>query len=144
MSWVIEVLSQPNKKWTRFSSATERQIAKLISACKIDLPEELLDLLRFSNGGEGEIALPPRIFRLNTVDEIIDLVDDEFYREEFADFLFFGGNGGIEMFALNLRKPIPFSVVAIDPIGGSESAIEIAANMTEFIKAIGFEYEEYA
>lgn len=137
MSWVAETLNQPNKKWQGSSPALENQIAKLISVCKIDLPEEFLDLLRFSNSGEGEIALPPLIFRLDTVDEIIDAINNPIYQEEFANFLFFGGNGGLELIALDLRKPKPFPVVMIDPIAGKESAIEIAVNMTEFIKAIG-------
>lgn len=144
MPWVSETLNQPNKNWRGLAQATEIQIVKLISACKIDLPNELLDLLRFSNGGEGLIALPPLIFSLDTVDEIIDSINKPFYQEEFAGFFFFGGNGGLELIALDLRKPKPFPVVMIDPIAGQESVIEIAVNITEFIKAIGFEYKENA
>lgn len=121
--------------------APETEIEELKNSVKIELPQEFLDLLRFSNGGEGNIALPPLIFKLDAIQEIINLQNDEFYREEFPDCFFFGGNGGLEIIAFDLRKK-PYSVVMIDPISGEESAIEIAPNITEFIKAIGLEYKD--
>lgn len=143
MNPIAELLSQSKRNWKKFSPATETEIEELKSLIKIELPESFLNLLRFSNGGEGDIALPPLIFRLDEVQEIINLRKNEFYKNEFPNYLFFGGNGGLEMIAFDLRK-MPYAIVMIDPIAGEESAIEIAPNITEFIKAIGSEYKENA
>ena len=143
MSFIAEWLNEPERNWNGLPSASEEEVKDLKNSIEIELPEEFLDLLRFSNGGEGDIALPPLIFILDNTQEIIGLQKDEFYKNEFPNYLFFGGNGGLEMIAFDLRKK-PYSIVMIDPIAGEESAIEIAPNITEFIKAIGFEYKENA
>lgn len=137
----MNLFSHFKGNWHSLPPAPETEIEELKNSVKIELPQEFLDLLRFSNGGEGNIALPPLIFKLDAIQEIINLQNDEFYREEFPDCFFFGGNGGLEIIAFDLRKK-PYSVVMIDPISGEESAIEIAPNITEFIKAIGLEYKD--
>jgi len=141
MSFVFQLLNQPERNWTGLPPATEAEIEGLKNSIDVDLPKEFWDLLRFSNGGEGDIPLAPLIFKLDEIQEIIGLKNDEFYKSEFPNLLFFGGNGGLEMIAFDLRKK-PYSVVMIDPIGGEESVIEIAPNITEFIKAIGLEYKD--
>lgn len=123
--------------------ATETEIQELLNSIGHKLPQEFLELLRFSNGGEGDLALPPLIFRLDKIQEIISSIEDEFYKKEFPNFLFFGGNNGLEKIAFDLRKQ-PFSIVMIDPIAGEESAVEIAPNITEFINTMGVEYQENA
>lgn len=143
MNFVSQLLSQPERNWHGFPPATKAEIDALVNSIKLELPQEFLDLLRFSNGGEGKIALPPLIFCLDKIQEIISLINDEFYQSQFPNFLFFGGNGNIEMIAFDLRKQ-HYSIAMIDPIAGEESAIEIAPNITEFINAIGFEYKENA
>lgn len=141
MSFISQLLGRPERNWNRLPSASEAEIEELKRSVEIELPREFLDLLRFLNGGEGDIALPPKNFILDETQEIISLRKDEFYKNEFPDFFIFGGNGGLEMIAFDLRKK-PFSIVMIDPIGGKESAIEIAPNITEFITAIGLEYKD--
>lgn len=143
MNFVSQLLNEPERTWHRMPPATESEIQAMVSSVKFELPPEFLDLLRFSNGGEGSIALPPLIFCLDEIQEIISLLNEEFYQSQFPNFLFFGGNGGLEMIAFDLRKK-PYPIVMIDPISGEESAIEIAPNITEFINAIGFEYKENA
>ena len=106
------------------------------------MPEEYLELLRFSNGGEGDLALLPLLFVLFDVDEVLKMLSDRFYRDEFHDFLSFGGNGGLEQIAFALRKGEPYPIVMIDLIAGSESAVEIAPDMAQFVEAIGLEYSD--
>ncbi|MDT5060472.1 MAG: hypothetical protein QOH63_931 [Acidobacteriota bacterium] len=142
LSQVDEILKQPNRSWSGNPPATEESILRLVQSCKVKLPDEYLDLLRFSNGGEGDLALPPLLFVLFDVDEILEMLEDSFYREEFPDFLFFGGNGGLEKIAFDVRKGVPYPIVTVDPIAGSESAVEIAPNMAQFIEAIGLEYSD--
>ena len=140
MSQVDEILKQPNRNWSGNPPASEENVLQLVQSCKVKLPDEYLALLRFSNGGEGDLALPPLLFVLFDVEEVLEMLKDSFYREEFPDFLFFGGNGGLEKIAFNLRNGEPYPIVMIDPIAGSESAVEIALDMAQFIEAIGLEY----
>jgi hypothetical protein len=141
MRLVSELINQSQRTWNGLSPATETELEELKNSVESELPQEFLDLLRVSNGGEGDIALLPLIFKLDETQEIISLQNDDFYKREFPNFFFFGGNGNIEMIAFDLRKK-PYSIVMIDPIGGEGSTIEIAPNITEFIKAIGLEYKD--
>jgi SMI1 / KNR4 family (SUKH-1) len=143
MNLVARILSQIERNWNGSLPATDLEIEQLLSSTKIDLPQEFLDLLKFSNGGEGDIALPPLIFQLYKIQEIIELAKDEFYQEYFPNFLFFGGNRGLEMTAFDLRTKL-YPIVMIDSISGEESAIETAPTIVEFINAIGLEYKENA
>jgi len=139
---VAEILKQPDRNWSCNPPAREDDILRLIESCQVKLPDEYLALLRFSNGGEGDLALPPLLFVLFDVDEVLKTWSDSFYREEFPHFLFFGGNGGLEQIAFDLKRGEPYPIVMIDPIAGLESAMEIAPNMAHFIEAIGLEYAD--
>jgi SMI1/KNR4 family protein SUKH-1 len=136
---IAEILKQPDRNWSGNPPASEEDILRLIQSCKVKLPDEYLDLLRVSNGGEGDLALPPLLFVLFDIDEVLEMLKDSFYREEFPDLLFFGGNGGLEQIAFDLRKGEPYPIVMIDAIAGSESAVEIALNMAQFTEAIALE-----
>ena len=142
MQSISELLSQPDRDWRREPPATETDILGLVAVCPVKLPEEYLDLLRYSHGGEGSVALPPHWFVLDRVDVVIDIQGDEFYRESFRGFWFFGGNGGGEMLAFDLRGDEPWPIVMIDPIAGPECSQKIAQSFAEFLEAIGLEYNE--
>jgi hypothetical protein len=64
---VLHVLSQPKREWQAKAPASELEIALLESQARADLSAEYLELLRFSNGGEGPLALPPLWFQLYAV-----------------------------------------------------------------------------
>ena len=53
--------------------ATDADIAFLESKTNTELPREYLELLRFSNGGEGPLALPPLWFQPYAVKDCISL-----------------------------------------------------------------------
>jgi SMI1/KNR4 family protein SUKH-1 len=140
---VERILREPTRRWIRQPGASAEEIDRLLAATPCPLPQALVDLLRLSNGGEGDLALPPRFFMLDSVSEIIEGFRDAFLNEEFPGFLFFGGNGGIERIALDVRAGTPvFPVVMIDPIAGSDSAEEIAPDFSTFVTAIGLEYRD--
>ena len=140
---IAAILGEPDRVWYRWVGATDQQIQFLLSKAPAALPDELIALLRFSNGGEGDLALPPLLFALDSVEQIVEGMQDPFYKQMFPGFLFFGGNGGLEKIALDLRAGTPpWPVVMIDPIAGPESAEVIAANFATFVTAIGHEYPE--
>ena len=69
----------------------------------VSLPSEYLELLRLNNGGEGELALSPLWFQLFDVTSAIALATDDFYKAEFPNIFFFGGNGGLESIGFDMR-----------------------------------------
>jgi hypothetical protein len=137
---IRDLLTQADRRWEPEPGADESTIQRLCTASPAPLPEAFLDLLRFSNGGEGDLALPPLLFMLDAVDEIVKSLNDSFLVEEFPGFLFFGGNGGLERIAFDLRGGSPpWPIMMIDPIAGPESARVIAPSIESFIQAIGRE-----
>lgn len=139
---VGNILCQPEREWKARDSASEAEIDLLKSKARAELPVEYLELLRFSNGGEGPLALPPLWFQLYAVNDCIDLChSSKHVLEQFPTFMFFGSNGGLESLAFDLRGGPPWRIVTIDQIAGPESANIIAPNMEAFIEAIGLHAE---
>jgi len=137
---VRDILRQPQREWQANAPASEAEIKLLESRARAKLPAEYIELLRFSNGGEGPLALPPLWFQLYAVDDCIELCHTNRHAlEQFPSFMFFGSNGGLESIAFDLRTGPPWPIVTIDQIAGQESAREIAPNMAAFIEAIGLE-----
>jgi hypothetical protein len=98
----------------------------------------LLDLLRFSNGGEGPVALPPLVFVLDDVDFIIDCLKAPSTAQLYPGLLFFGSNGGLERIGFDTRGAAPpWPVVMMDPVAGVESVVTIARDIEEFIQSVG-------
>ena len=138
---VRDILRQPEREWRAEAPATEADIALLESQTNTELPSEYLELLRFGNGGEGPLALPPLWFQLYTVKDCIALCLNQDILARFPAFIFFGSNGGLESIAFDLREGPPWRIVMVDQIAGTESAEEIAPNIGAFIEAIGMETE---
>jgi len=134
---IEEILSQPGRTWTREKPASDEEIDTLASCARAKFPAAYLDLLRFSNGGEGPLRLAPLWFQLYSVEDCIRLCHNTEIIERFPDFMFFGNNGGLESIAFDLRVGPPWPIVAVDQIAGSESAESIASDFPSFVSAIG-------
>ncbi len=140
---VNALLTDPARRWNAEPGASESDLRRLQSVSPIRLPDELLDLLHFSNGGEGDLALPPLLFMLDPVEAIIEGISDSFLLKEFPGFLFIGGNGGLERIAFDTRHGSPpWPIVMIDPIAGLNSTYTIAPDFATFVQAIGLELPE--
>jgi len=137
MSTVAEILASPERRWTRNAPATDCELAQLRAELPFQVPSEYIEFLRVCNGGEGELALPPLWFQLFDTTFALELWRNDHYRRNFPALFFFGGNGGLESIAIDLRVPDRYPIVMVDCIAGLESAKEIARNMREFIEAIG-------
>jgi hypothetical protein len=59
---IADILAQPGRVWTHRPGALEAAVERVATADPCCLPAPILGLLRYSNGGEGELALPPRLF----------------------------------------------------------------------------------
>ena len=138
---VRQILDRPEREWDANPPASEAEIALLESKARAELPAEYLELLRFSNGGEGPLALPPLWFQLYPVNDCIKLCQNQHVLEQFPTFMFFGSNGGLESIAFDIRVGPPWRIVTVDQVAGAESATAIAPSMAAFIEAIGLEAE---
>lgn len=75
-------------QWTAAPGATASDVNRLTAAVQVELPAEYLDLLKHSNGGEGELAVRPGWFQLYDVDFAAEMWSDQFYRSKFPDYYF--------------------------------------------------------
>src|SRR6476620_3197565 len=93
---VRSLLREPERTWYAQPGASETDLNRLAAASPVPLPPLLFDFLRFSNGGEGPLALPPLLFVLDGVDYIITNLQARSIRDLYPGLLFFGSNGGLE------------------------------------------------
>ena len=139
---ITSILTRPGRIWQAQPPAGEAAIDKLRQAVPVPLPEEYIDLLRVSNGGEGPIDLPPLYFQLYDAEYAGVLNRDSAQRDSYPGFFVFGSNGGLESMAFDQREQAPWPIVLFDPIAGTESAEIIATNMADFIRAIGIDRQD--
>jgi hypothetical protein len=101
---IARILSERHRRGNRVPGACAEEIERLREASPYPVPEELVELLQFSNGGEGDLGLPPRLLMLDDIADIVAGLRDPFLLENFPGFVFFGGNGGLERLALDCRS----------------------------------------
>jgi hypothetical protein len=131
----------PEAQWFRRDPASEQVLEKLKLAVGAPLPQEYLDLLSYSNGGEGPLPVQPYNLCLDSAEVTAGSWQSGSYKEFFPGFLVFGGNGGGEYIAFDLRQGSPWPVVALDMtnIDLAESVMPIADDFASFVALIGFE-----
>jgi hypothetical protein len=142
MRTVEQILNAPGRKWIGAAPASEFEIRALEKAVGARLPSEYVELLRFSNGGEGALAVSPFWFQLFDAKFALALATDDVYGKEFPSLFFFGSNGGLESIGFDMRRPPPWPIVAIDCIAGLDSLVPVSNSIHEFIEAIGASAEQ--
>lgn len=130
------------RAWFRVDGATPEDLAALRMVAPGTLPARFLDLLAFSNGGEGPLSVNPHNFCLDSAMTIAEMIDSENHGQaDLHGFLIFGGNGGGEYLAFDTRHGAPWPIVAIDMVAGGDSAEIIAPDFDAFYERIGIETE---
>jgi hypothetical protein len=118
--------------------ASAHTIAALRSAAPYELPESYVQLLSVSNGGEGPLPVSPFNLCLDPVEGVIArLANGNDGQSDFDGFLIFGGNGGGEYLAFDMRQGKPWPVVTVDMVGGGSSAEGVAPDFDKFLDLIG-------
>jgi hypothetical protein len=136
------ILAEPRRHWSCRPPASEDAIERLRQIAPGALPKEYIALLKYSNGGEGPLALPPLYFLFYEADHTSELNQSADQRELYPGILVFGSNGGLETIGFDMRESEPWPIVMYDAVAGTESAVTIAENMEDFIRAIGIGDEE--
>lgn len=134
---ISEVLQESGGAWDGNPPAAEDEIAELRELLPFELPEVYIELLRYSDGGQGELDAAPLYFVMDSIAESV--VHNEMWRAEglYTNFWFIGGNGGLETIGFDLRSGPPWSLVTIDCIAGDKSAERVASDMADFVEKIG-------
>jgi len=128
------------RDWKGRLGSEERSINNLQRQLSFALPDEYLNLLRFSDGGEGPLAENPYYFQLDDAKTALTCAaSDNHDRSDLSGFFIFGSNGGGEFMALDVRREPPYPVVCIDMVAGGESALHVADNFKLFLELIGRE-----
>jgi len=138
-----DILKDASAKWDREVPANPESIRNLVAESKIELPEEYLTLLLYSNGGEGELAIEPGWFQLWPAEKVMEM--NRLYEVErnIPGFFGFGSNGGGEMLAFDTRTGKPWKVVMLPfvPMVAEHSA-GIAEDFGVFVQAMGHEFKD--
>ena len=138
---IRDILQEPARDWTPKPPASEDEIASLRKVVPFELPLEYIELLRYCNGGNGELNARPLLFCMDSIAASVE--HNELWRKEgqYVNFWFIGTNGGLETIGFDLRVGPPWPLVMIDCIAGDDSAEQIASDMSDFIGKIGLAFE---
>lgn len=128
------------RDWYWMEGASAQTIQDLRAAAPDELPASYVQLLSVSDGGEGPLPLNPFNLCLDPAHKVIArLANGNYGQSGFNGFLIFGGNGGGEYLALDMRRGAPWPVVTIDMVAGPASAEIVATDFDRFIDLIGVE-----
>ncbi|RJG55925.1 hypothetical protein D0Z70_07800 [Sphingobium terrigena] len=130
------------RDWYAVSGATAEALTQLRMVAPESLPARYLNLLAFSDGGEGPLAVQPYNLCLDSAMTVAETINSENNGQaDLQGFLIFGSNGGGEYLAFDTREEAPWPVVVIDMVAGGNSASVIAPDFDAFYDRIGFEAE---
>ncbi|BFG81300.1 hypothetical protein PTKU46_93340 [Paraburkholderia terrae] len=121
------------RSWKKVPGASEVAVNFLRTSAGIELPSEYVELLRFSNGGEGPLPDPYYVFCLDHAEHASRPENARLYPGWFV----FGGNGGLELFALDLTGTSPWPVVSFDGIDPDGSVRRVADDFGKFLELVG-------
>jgi hypothetical protein len=136
---IVETLRDGLPGWTiRPPGASPEAIDALAAASPIALPAEYVNLLRFSNGGEGALGVEPGWFVIWPAEEVMENNRGYNLAEWLPGFFGFGSNGGGELLAFDTRCGEPWSVVMVPFIPPDPAeAVTIATNFPMFLLVVG-------
>jgi hypothetical protein len=135
---IVNLLGDSAAKWNRNPPAATDAIQDLVSECAIDLPDEYLEFLRFSNGGEGELGVEPGWFQIWPAEQVLELNKVYEVDTNVPGFFAFGSNGGGEMLVFDVRSKQPWSIAMIPFIPMQSDMVKtIALDFEAFVRQMG-------
>jgi hypothetical protein len=126
-------MSQSKPLWLLSQGASEEVLEELQSSVA-GLPASYLDLLRLGNGGEVGLTLNPYTLCLDFAEDALAYWNSGTYTIQEA--FVFGGNGGGNLLAFDMRQSGICSVVCFDPIDPEGSIEQIAPSFEQFIAMV--------
>jgi hypothetical protein len=126
-----------NSNWIGNEGASVEALDALRAAAPQDLPSEYYQLLELSNGGEGPLPDPLFNFCLDPAETASDASQIRLFAEIASGLFVFGGDGGGQLFAFDLRGASPWPIVTFDEVDPSGSVLMAASSFAEFVALIG-------
>lgn len=126
-------MSPSKPSWLLPQGASE-EVLKELQSTVVGLPSSYLDLLRLGNGGEVGLSVNPYTLCLDSAEDALAYWKSGTYTIQEA--FVFGGDGGGELLALDMRQPGICSVVCFDPIDPEGSVEQIAPSFEQFIAMV--------
>lgn len=132
-----------DRKWLNRPGASASAVQQLKQALAVELPEAYFDLLSYSNGGEGPLPRHPLRCCLDPAEVVTTNWRKKAFEQFFPGFVVFGGNGGGELLAFDIRDCEPWAVMTIDmtDINLEESVVPVATTFTDFLDMLGISKE---
>lgn len=128
------------RDWFGMSGAATAELSRLQAVAPRNLPARYLDLLAFSNGGEGPLSGQPYNLCLDAAATVVETIESANHgQDDLRGFLIIGGSGGGEYVAFDTRSGAPWPIVVIDMVAGGSSAEIIAPDFDTFYDRIGVE-----
>lgn len=128
----------PETHWHREPPAEPTVVQDLALQSGLELPEDYLAFLHFSNGGEGDLGIDGGWYSLWPAQEVLRLNRD--YEIQQWDFGFFGigSDGGGEALVFDTRTPQPWKLYRIPFASLAEDeALLVAESFAMFIQSSG-------
>ena len=128
------------RDWFGLDGAAISELAALKAVAPDGIPSIYLDLLAFSNGGEGPLPVSPYNFCLDAAATVVENIKNSNYSQpHLQGFLIFGSSGGGEYLAFDIRAPASWHDVTIDMVAGGDTAEVVAPDFDVFYDWIGLE-----
>jgi hypothetical protein len=126
-------MSPSKPSWLLPQGASAEVLNELQSEV-VGLPTSYIDLLRIGNGGEVGLSVSPYTLCLDSAEDALAYWKSGAYTIQ--DAFVFGGNGGGELLAIDMRQLVNSPVVCFDPIDPAGSIEKIAPSFEQFIAMI--------
>lgn len=117
-----------------FHQGASEKVLKELQSTVVGLPASYRDLLRLGNGGKVGLSVNPYILCLDPSEDAVAYWKSGTYTIQ--EFFVFGGNGGGELLALDMRQSGNCPVVCFDPIDPEGSIEQIAPSFEQFIALV--------
>lgn len=125
-------------RWRGKAGATATELADLAAASGWPLPDDDLSFLQVSNGGEGELSVPPLWLVLHDAAFVTQGFRDASARAFFPGLLVIGSNGAGEAIAFELRDGAAAGIVCFDMTNSdlTESVQPVAASVMDLMALV--------
>jgi hypothetical protein len=137
MQSIVELIQPTTGEWSpeRPASCEAIELAELQN--KVVFPDTYQEFLKYSNGGSGDLPVPPFLLIFWKCEELLSRNQLYEIENNVPGFFGIGSNGAGEMFAFKTNE-IPWAVYIIPFIPMDESeAIRVADDFQGLLRMIG-------
>lgn len=125
-----------SKTWSKNEGASVGALRAPADAVEVERPKAYVDLLAFSNGGEGPLPAPFHTLCLDDAESAAEPGRVDLFKSLNPGWFVFGGDGGGELYAFDLTGEQPWPVVRFDGIDPEGSVEDVAESFASFMQLL--------